>query len=88
MPLGWWEAVPGGWPSTVVRGVWCLALFLPGLPVPWGGRPGLRDPCFPGAGCVGVGTQHWPQGVGSCEPALRAVGVAGGRPRGGCPAPL
>ena len=39
-----------------------------------------RCPCFPGAGGVGVGTQHRPRSVRSCEPALRAVGVAGGRP--------
>ena len=38
-----------------------------------------------GAGGVGVGTQHRPHSVRSCEPALRAVGVAGGRPRGGVP---
>ena len=40
---GWWEAVPGGgggWPSTVVRGVWCQALSLSRLPVPAGRRPG------------------------------------------------
>ena len=72
----------GGWPSTVVRGVWCQALSLPQLPVPWGGQPGFRDPCFPGAVGVGVRTQHRPHSVRSCEPSLRAVGVARGRPRG------
>ena len=62
----------GGWPSTVVRGVL------------WGGQPGFRNPCFPGAvGVSGVGTQHRPHSVHSCEPSLRAVGSAGGRPRGG-----
>ena len=44
---------------------------------------GPRCPCFPGAGGVGVGIQHQPHMVRSCEPALRAEGVAGGRPRGG-----
>ena len=87
-PRGWWKAVPGGWPATVVRGLWCQALSLPRPPVPWGGQPGLRDPCFPGAGGVGVGTQHRPHSVRCCEPALRAVGVAGRRARGGCSAPL
>ena len=75
----------GGWPSTVVRGVWCQALPLPRPPVPWGGQPGLCSPCFPGAVVVGVGTQHQPHSVRSWEPSLRAVGMAGGRPRGGCP---
>ena len=75
----------GGWPSTSVRGVWCQALSLPRPPVPWGGQPGFREPCFPGAVCVGGGTQHWPHSVRSCEPSLRAVGVAGGRPWGRAP---
>ena len=35
----------GGWPATVVRGVWCQALSLPRPPVLWGGQPGYRDPC-------------------------------------------
>ena len=47
-----------------------------------------RCPCFRGAGGVGVGTQHRPHSMRSCEPALRAVGVVGGRPLGGCLAPL
>ena len=55
---------------------------------PWGRAPRARRPCFPGAGAVGVGTQHRPHSVRSCGPALRAVGVAGGRSRGGCLAPL
>ena len=28
---------PGGWPATVVRGVWCQVLSLPQPPVLWGG---------------------------------------------------
>ena len=78
----------GGWPATVVRGVWCQALSLPWPPVLWGGRPGFCDPCVPGAVGVGVGTQHRPNGARPCGPALRAVGVAEGRPRGGCRSPL
>ena len=73
----------GGWPATVVRGVWCQALSLSRPPVPWGGQSGFRDPCVPGAVGAGVGTQHRPHGVPPCGPALRAVGVAGGRPPGG-----
>ena len=38
VPWGWWGAVPGGgWPATVVRGVWCQALSLPRPSVLWGG---------------------------------------------------
>ena len=84
VPRGWWGAVPGGgWPATVVRGVWCQALSLPRPPVLWGGRPGFRDPCVPGAASAGVGTRQRPHSVRPCGPALRAVGVAEGRPGGG-----
>ena len=65
----------GGWPATVLRGVWCQALSLPRPPVLWGGQPGFCDPCVPGAVSAGVGTQHRPGGA-----RLRA-GVA--RPGGG-----
>ena len=74
----------GGWPATVVRGVWCQALSLPRPPVLWGRRRGFRDPCVPGAVGAGVGTQHRPHSVRLCEPALLALGVAEVRPRGGC----
>ena len=30
----------GGWPATVVRGVWCQALSLPRPPILWGGQRG------------------------------------------------
>ena len=45
----------GGWPATVVRGVWCQALSPPRPPFLWGGQPGFRDPCVPGA--VGAGVE-------------------------------
>ena len=77
------RASPGGVPSTVVRGVWCQALSLPRPPVLWSGQPGFRDPCVPGAVDAGVWTQHRPHSVRPCGPALLAVGVAEGRPRGG-----
>ena len=73
----------GGWPATVVRGVWCQALSLPLPPVLWGGQPGFCDPCVPGAVGAGVGTKHRPHCVRPCGPALLAVGLAEGRPRGG-----
>ena len=78
----------GGWPATIVRGVWCQALSLPRPPVIWSGQPGFRDPCVRGAVGAGMGTQHQPHSVRSCVPALLAVGVAEGRPRGGCLPPL
>ena len=73
----------GGWPATVLRGVWCQALSLTRPPVLWGGQPGFRDPCVPGAVCAGVGTQHRPHSVRPCGPVFLAVGVVEGRPRGG-----
>ena len=85
VPRGWWGAVPGGggWPASVVRGVWCQAPSLPRPPVLWGGQPGYRDPCVPGAVGVGVGTQHRFHSVRPCGPASFTVGVAEGRPQGG-----
>ena len=82
------RASPGGVPSTVVRGAWCQALSLPRPPVLWSGQPGFRDPCVPGAVDAGVWTQHRPHSVRPCGPALPAVGVAEGRPRGGCLPPF
>ena len=78
----------GGVPSTVVRGAWCQALSLPRPLVLRSVQPGFRDPCVPGAVDAGVWTQHWPHSVRPCGPALLAVGVAEGRPRGGCLPPL
>ena len=40
LPRGRWEAVPGGRPPTVVRGVWCQGCFSPGRPFLGGGQPG------------------------------------------------
>ena len=77
------RASPGGVPSTVVRGAWCQALSLPRLLVLRSAQPGFRDPCVPGAVDAGVWTQHRPHSVRPCGPALLAVGVAEGRPRGG-----
>ena len=82
------RASPGGVPSTIVRGAWCQALSLPRPPGLWSGQPGFRVPCVPGAVGAGVGTQHQPHSVRPCGPALLAVGVAEGRPRGGCFPPL
>ena len=88
MPRGWWGAFPGGWPATVVRGAWCQALSLPRAPALWSGQLGFHGPCVPGAVGAGVGTQHRPHSVRPCGLALLAVGVAEGRPRGGCLPPL
>ena len=54
----------------------------------WSGQPSFRDPCVLGAVGAGVGTQHRPHSVRPCGPALLVVGVAEGRPRGGCLPPL
>ena len=82
------EGRPQGVPSTVVTGAWCQVLSLPWPPVLWSGQPGLRVPCVPGAVGAGVGTQHRSHSARPCGPALLAVGVAEGRPRGGCFPPL
>ena len=79
---------PGGQPSTVVRGACFQVLSLHRPLLLWGGRPGFHDPCIPGAAAVGVGAQHRPYSVRRCGPSLRAVGVPGGQPRGGCFSPL
>ena len=73
---------PGGSPSTIVRGAWCQALSLPQPSIPWSGQPGFRVPGVPGAVGAGVGTQHRSHSVRPCRPALLAVGVVEGRPRG------
>ena len=88
LAVGVAEGRPRGVPSTVVRGAWCQALSLPRPPVLWSGQPGFRVPCVPGAVGSGVGTQHRPHSVRPCGPALLAVGMAEGRPRGGCFPPL
>ena len=78
------RASPGGGVlSTVARGAWCQVLSLPWPPVLWSGQPGFRVPRVPAAVDVGVWTQHRPHSVRPCGPALPAVGVAEGRPRGG-----
>ena len=77
------RASPGGVPSIVVRGAWCQALSLPWPLVLRSVQPGFCDPCVPGAVDAGVWTQHRPHSVRPCGPALLAVGVAEGRPRGG-----
>ena len=81
-------APPGGVPATVVRGAWRQALSLPRPLVLWSAQPGFCGPCVPGAVDAGVWTQHRPRSVRPCGPPLLAVGVAEGRPRGGCLPPL
>ena len=89
VPRGWWGAVLwGGWPCTVLRGDWCQALSLSRLPVPGGGPPGPVARVSRARVVWVWGTQHRPHSVRTCELALRAVGLAGGRSRGGCLAPL
>ena len=75
--------VPGG-------GASCLGVGRPGtgaLPTPttrpFGRAAGAQYPLAVGAGGAGVGTRHQPHIARFCELALRAVGAARGRPRGG-----
>ena len=85
VPLGWWEGIPGGWPSIVVRGISHQALSLSWPPVSGGGQPGPVARVSRARVMWVWGTQHRPYSARSCEPALRAVGVAGGRPRRAVP---
>ena len=55
----------------------------PPAPRPVARAAGAPPPVCPGAVGVGVGTHYRSCSVRSCEPLLRAVRVAGGRPRGG-----
>ena len=81
-PVG---AARGGW-----GGASCLGVGRPGsgaLPPPTarplGGLPGPTTHWLWERGGPGVGTRHQPHSVRSCELALRAMGAARGRPRGG-----
>ena len=74
VPCAVWLASRGGRPGPVppLPG---LGLCAPLWAGPWGVRPGLG-----GAAGGGVWTRHQPHSARSCEPALRAVGAAQGRP--------
>ena len=85
VPRGWLVAVPGGWPPTVVGGVWCQALSPFWAPVIVDGQPGPAARVSRARVVWAWGTEHRPHSLRSCEPALRAVEVAGGRLRGGVP---
>ena len=86
VPRGWWGAVPGGgWPATVVRGVWCQALSLPRPPVLWGGQPGV--PRLVCSGCSRCGRGD-PAPVPQRAPLRASVARCGGGGRaspGGVP---
>ena len=71
-----------------MRGAWCQALSLPRPLVLRSVQLGFRDLRVPGAVDAGVWTQHRPHSVRPCGLALLAMGVAEGRPRGGCLPPL
>ena len=74
----------GGWPATVVRGVWCQALYSPNRPSSGAGSWGTATRVFwvrlvrawgPSTGCSTA--------CALAGPALLAVGLAEGRPWGG-----
>ena len=73
-PRGWW-------PATVVRGVWCQALSLERA-------ARVPRPVCPGCGWCGRGDPAPAPQRAPLRPGLLAVGVAKGRPRGGCLPPL
>ena len=90
VPCSVWRAWGGGGPVPVPPYLaWVCRGGRPWPPVLWSRQPGFRVPCVPGAVGAGVGTHHRPHSVSPCGPALLAVGVAVGRPRGGgCFPPL
>ena len=55
VPWGWWEAVPGGQPTTVVRGVWRQALSPPPAACLFGRAARVPRPVFFGRGWCGRG---------------------------------
>ena len=75
----------GGWPATVARGVWCQALSLPLPPVLWGGRPGSRDPCVPGAVACGRGDPAPAPQRAPFRAGIARCGGGGRAPPGGMP---
>ena len=87
-PRGWRGAVPRGLACHHCEGCLVSGAVPPPAACPLGRAAGGRDPCVPGAVGAGVGTQHRPHSVHPCGPALLAVGVAEGRPWGGCPPSL
>ena len=83
----------GGGTRAPGGGASCLGVGRPGsgaLPPPTarplGGLPGPTTHWLRVRGVAGVGTRHQPHSARSCELALRAVGVAGGRQGGVLPA--
>ena len=84
VPRIWWGAVPGGgWPATVVRGVWCQALSLPRPPVLWSGQPGFRDPCVPVRSVRAWGPSTAPTACALAGPGCSLWGWRKGVPGGG-----
>ena len=81
-PRGWQRLPRGQEPLTIVRAVWCQVLSLCQLSIVRadGRAPLPMSPRRWWCGCGGPAPAPCRR---SCEPALRAVGVAGGRPRGG-----
>ena len=78
--------VPGGGASSLGMGRPGSSALPPPTARPLGGLPGPTTHWLWVRGGAGVGTRHQPHSARSCELALRAVGVARGRPGGAPPA--
>ena len=85
---GWLKGVPGGGACHRCEGRLVSGAVPPPAALPLERAARVPRPGVPGAVSAGVGTQHRPHSLRPCGPALLAVGVAEGRPRGGCLPPL
>ena len=85
---GWQKGVPGGGAFHHCEGRLVSGAVPPAAARPLERATRIPRPVCPGCGRCGRGDPDRPHSVRRCGPALLAVGVAEGRPQGGCLPPL
>ena len=85
VPWGWWGAVPGGLACHRCEGRLVSGAVPPPAARPLGGAAEVPRPVCRGCGWRGRGDPAPALQLAPLQPALRAVGVAEGRPRWGLP---